>query len=90
MIVREGAQDSPHFNVLEEMPAGGVDRARDLKVLDVAHVSPPSWCKRRVEVVVGRSAVDNYPDHNPYERKGASVISAGVATNALKNSEGKR
>ena len=65
VVVRDGAEDSPRCYAREEMLAGGDDRVRDLKVFDVAHVGPHTWCKRRVEVVVGRSAVHNHPDARP-------------------------
>ena len=85
VVVRDGAEDSPRCYALEETLAGGDDRVRGLKVFDVAHVGPHSWCKRRVEAVVGTIRM-----HDPSERKGSSDISAGVAMNAPKNPEGKR
>ena len=65
VVIRDGAEDSSRCYALEEMLAGGDDRVKDLKVFDVAHVDPHSLCKRRVEVVVGRSAVHNHPDARP-------------------------
>ena len=65
VVVGDGAEDSPRCYALEEMLAGGDNRVRYLKDFDVAHVGPHSWCKRRVEVVVGRSSVHNHPDARP-------------------------
>ena len=65
VVVRDGAEHSPRNYAFEEMLAGDDDRVRDLKVFDVAHEGPHSWCWCRLEVVVGRSDVDNHPDARP-------------------------
>ena len=36
-VIRDGAENNPCRNALEEILAGSDDRVRDLKVLDVAH-----------------------------------------------------
>ena len=65
VVVRDGAEDGRRCYARAEMLAGGEDRVRNRKVFDVAHVGLHSWCKRRVKVVVDRSAVHHHPDVRP-------------------------